>query len=316
MALTRIRKRANSSTSVSVSWMTPRDRRSNRSMYQAAESPCDRAARPQRTCWILPYIQANYYLVKIVNGVDGAYIFASALRSIPTPGRGLANRARSSQRISKDQMPKNNVGRKLAVQPAGGRELKPSVVAYKRERILEDAVSLFFTMGYEAATLDMLAERLHVTKPFLYTYYRNKGHILSAICEVGIKESLAALDTLDRKAGTAVDRLWAALALVANIIIDRYEYITIYQREMMNLDEDDARRILHLRHQFDLSVAKLVKACQRDGFVTLDDAPEMAIWMGGLLSWIPNCYGPGSKRSRETIVKQVVHACMRLIGLG
>jgi AcrR family transcriptional regulator len=213
-------------------------------------------------------------------------------------------------------MPKNNAGRKLIVQPSSGRELKPSVVAYKRERILEEAGALFFTLGYEAATLDMLAERLRVTKPFLYTYYRNKGHILSAICEVGVKESLAALDKLDSKTGTAVDRLWAALAAVANIIIDRYEYITIYQREMMNLDAADARRILRLRHQFDLKVAKLVEACQRDGFVKLDDAPEMAIWMGGLLSWIPNCYGPGSKRSRETIVKQVVHACMRLIGLG
>jgi AcrR family transcriptional regulator len=213
-------------------------------------------------------------------------------------------------------MPKNNIGRKLAVQPTGGRELKPSVVAYKRERILEEACALFFTLGYETATLDMLAERLRVTKPFLYTYYRNKGHILSSICELGVKESLAALDTVDSKDGTAVDRLWAALSSVANIIIDRCEYITIYQREMMNLDEEDARRILRLRHQFDLRVAKLVKSCQRDGFVTLDDAPEMAIWMGGLLSWIPNFYRPGSKHTREDIVKQVVHACMRLIGLG
>jgi len=212
-------------------------------------------------------------------------------------------------------MPKNNAGRKVTLQPAG-RELKPSVVAYKRERILEEAGALFFTMGYEAATLDMLAERLSVTKPFLYTYYRNKGHILCAICELGVQESLAALDTVESGEGTSVDRLWAALASVANIIIDRYQYITIYQREMMNLDEADARRILRLRHQFDLRVAQLVEACRRDGYVTLEDAPEMAIWMGGLLSWITNCYGPGSKRSREVIVKQVVHACMRLIGLG
>jgi len=191
-------------------------------------------------------------------------------------------------------MTKASAGSKRSVQ-SSGRELKPSVVAYKRERILQEAVTLFFTEGYAAATLDMVAERLKVTKPFLYSYYRNKGHILSAICEIGVQESLAA---------------------VANIIIDRYEYITIYQREMMNLEESDARRILRLRHQFDLRVAQMVEACRREGFVTLDDAPEMAIWMGGLLSWITNCYGPGSKRSREIIVKQVVHACMRLIGLG
>lgn len=215
----------------------------------------------------------------------------------------------------KDDMTKATASKKPGVQ-SGGRELKPGVVAYKRERILEEAGTLFFTEGYEAATLDMLAERLSVTKPFLYTYYRNKGHILSAICEIGVQESLAALDIAQTAEGTSVDRLWAALAAVANIIIDRYEYITIYQREMMNLEVADARRILRLRHQFDLRVAQLVEACQRDGFVTLEDAPEMAIWMGGLLSWITNCYGPGSKRSRETIVKQVVHACMRLIGLG
>jgi len=212
-------------------------------------------------------------------------------------------------------MTKASAGSKRSVQ-SSGRELKPSVVAYKRERILQEAVTLFFTEGYAAATLDMVAERLKVTKPFLYSYYRNKGHILSAICEIGVQESLAALDGAETTQGSAVDRLWAALAAVANIIIDRYEYITIYQREMMNLEESDARRILRLRHQFDLRVAQMVEACRREGFVTLDDAPEMAIWMGGLLSWITNCYGPGSKRSREIIVKQVVHACMRLIGLG
>src|SRR5579871_1759279 len=122
--------------------------------------------------------------------------------------RRFADRARTTLKISKDQMPKNNTGRKPVAPPSGGRELKPSVVAYKRERILEEAGSLFFTMGYEAATLDMLAERLRVTKPFLYTYYRNKGHILSAICDLGVKESLAALDTVSKMRGTAVDRLW------------------------------------------------------------------------------------------------------------
>jgi AcrR family transcriptional regulator len=213
-------------------------------------------------------------------------------------------------------MTKVNASRRKENVQGSGRELKPSVVAYKRERILEEAGALFFTKGYEAATLDMLAERLSVTKPFLYTYYRNKGHILSAICEIGVQESLAALDGVENTAGTSVDHLWAALSAVANIIIDRYEYITIYQREMMNLEAADAHRILRLRHQFDLRVAQLVEACQREGFVTLDDAPEMAIWMGGLLSWITNCYGPGIKRSREIVVKQVVHACMRLIGLG
>ena len=196
------------------------------------------------------------------------------------------------------------------------RDLKPGVIAYKRARILEEASMLFFDRGYESATLEMLADRLSVTKPFLYTYFRNKGDILSAICEMGVQESLGALDRVAEQGTDAVDRLRIALAEVAGIIIDRHEYIVVYQREMKNLDRADAQRIIRLRHEFDLRIARLVEACQRDGFVTLEDAATMSVWMGGLLSWITNCYRPGSRRSREAIIEQVVHACLRLIGLG
>ena len=65
-------------------------------------------------------------------------------------------------------------------------ELKAEVQAFKRRRILEEARELFFAHGYEATTLDAIAESLQVTKPFLYSYFRNKSEILNAICEVGI----------------------------------------------------------------------------------------------------------------------------------
>lgn len=194
--------------------------------------------------------------------------------------------------------------------------LKPDVVAYKRARILEEASALFFSQGYEATTLDMLAERLHVTKPFLYTYFRSKGDILASICELGIRESLAALDAVAEYPGTSVERLRAALAQVASIIIDRYAYIIIYQREMMNLDRADAQSTLRQRSEFDLRVAQLVADCRQEGFVTLEDATAMAKWMGGLLSWIPHCYRPGSRRPKKVVIEEAVHACMRLIGLG
>ena len=47
-------------------------------------------------------------------------------------------------------------------------QLKTEVQEFKRLRILEEARELFFSQGYEATTLDAIAERLHVTKPFIY----------------------------------------------------------------------------------------------------------------------------------------------------
>jgi AcrR family transcriptional regulator len=195
------------------------------------------------------------------------------------------------------------------------RGLKPSVVAYKRERILAVASALIHTKGYEAATLEMVANQLNVTKPFLYTYFRNKSDILSAICEVGVTESLSALDRVAEVDGSSVDRLRAALVEVSAIIIERYEYLVVYQREMMNLDRSDAQRLMRLRHEFDLRIGRLIEACVKDGYVTLKEAPSMSVWIGGLLSWITYTYRPGGRRTREMIIDQVVGASMRIIGL-
>lgn len=195
-------------------------------------------------------------------------------------------------------------------------EIKPGVVAFKRARILEEASALFFARGYEAATLEMLADRLSATKPFLYTYFKGKSAILSAICEAGVQESLAALDRIEETKQSPINLLKASLREVAEIIVAHHEYLVIYQREMMNLDRGDAQRILRLRHEFDLRIGKLIDDCVRDGSVTIKDAAAMSIWIGGLLSWITHCYRPGSKRSAESVVDQAVEACLRLVAVA
>jgi AcrR family transcriptional regulator len=205
----------------------------------------------------------------------------------------------------------------LKSRPGGGakRGLQPSVIAYKRERILEVASALIHAKGYDAATMEMVADELQVTKPFLYTYFRNKSDILRAICEVGVSESLAALDRVAETDGTSVDRLRTSLGEVARIIIERYQYIDVYQREIKSLDRASAQHLIRLRHEFDLRIGRMIQACVDDGYVTVTDAPAMSVWIGGLMSWITNCYRPGSRRSRETVIEQVVTASLRIIGL-
>jgi hypothetical protein len=70
------------------------------------------------------------------------------------------------------------------------------------------------------------------------------------------------------------------------------------------------------RHEFDIRIARLVDRCVQDGFVTNADATSMSMWMGGLLSWIPSCYRAGSSRPKQSVIDDVVQACLRLIGLN
>ena len=197
---------------------------------------------------------------------------------------------------------------------ASKRQLKVEVVAYKRQRILEEGSRLFFSRGYESSTLDMLADRLHVTKPFLYSYYRNKGEILSAICETGIRETLEAMEAARDTSASPRDMLAMMVAGSARVVIERQEYIVVYQRETKNLAREDARRILNLRRDFDHLIANVVEDGEHRGQFKVADPGLAAVWIGALLTWIPNWYVPGGSRSADEVVDHVVDASMRLVG--
>ena len=61
--------------------------------------------------------------------------------------------------------------------------MREEILAYKRERIIEEAVKLFYQRGFTGTTLDDIAAELGVTKPFIYTHFRSKEDLCAqAIC--------------------------------------------------------------------------------------------------------------------------------------
>lgn len=192
--------------------------------------------------------------------------------------------------------------------------IRGEVAALKKQRILEEASRLFFEKGYDASTLEALAKRLNVTKPFIYTYYRSKGDLLSAICETGINESIAAVDRAMAQERRALDQLKAAVAGAARAVIRFQNYVVIYQREMKALDRRDAQRILQRRHHFDRQLILLLERAGADGALSVADSAMTSVWIGGLISWIPVWYTPGGRRREPEVVAELVSAVMRLVG--
>ena len=190
--------------------------------------------------------------------------------------------------------------------------LKNEIAAYKRRRIVEEASLLFFKSGYEATTLDAVAEQLQVTKPFIYSYYRNKSELLFEICQVGIQLSLTALEDALAVEGTATEQLKMVVERVARIIIENQRYISVYQREEMSLEPDEARRIRLLRHQFDQKLSALLQKGKAAGEFEFEDASRAAIWISGLLSWIANWYHEGGRWSATEVVMDAITMVMKI----
>src|SRR5262252_2382855 len=112
-------------------------------------------------------------------------------------------------------------------------ELKAEVVALKRKRIVDAARRLFYEKGYERTTLDDIAERLQVTKPFIYSYYKNKNELLHEIAQQCISECLEAQSRILASKASTSDKLARIVEEVAQVIIDNQAKTIIYLREEM-----------------------------------------------------------------------------------
>ena len=193
--------------------------------------------------------------------------------------------------------------------------LKSEFVAFKTNRIIEVASNLFYQRGYSSCTLDNVADRLGVTKPFLYSYFKNKEAILAAICEVGISEAHAVLEATLAKDHTSHRALLTdVVRQVGRIVIERQEYVVVYQREIKHLSAADNKRILRLRTSFDNQIAELIREGVEAGEFREDTDSFVSVWIGGLISWIPTWYSPGGHRSPEEVIDQLVTAALRLAG--
>ena len=193
-------------------------------------------------------------------------------------------------------------------------ELKSEVVAFKRRRILEISAQLFFEQGYEGTTLDNVAGQLKVTKPYLYSYFPNKGQILFEICQTGIRESLAALDEALALNSPPGVRLRRAIERVAQIVIDRRAHVVVYIREEKNLPEADAQRILEQRRTFDRRLAALLSEGAKRGDFEVEEPSVAAITIGGIVSWLPRWYVPTGTLSAAEVVALTVALVEKMVG--
>ena len=180
--------------------------------------------------------------------------------------------------------------------------LTREIAEFKERRIVEEAVNLFYTEGYENTTLDMLAAQLEVTKPFIYSYFKSKNELLFQVCYTGIKLSQEALDRCLDSDGSATEKLKRIIEQVGSIILQYQQYIVVYVREEKNLHSDDSRRIRKQRSVFDHRLAALLEEGNSTGEFVVANPLMTATTIGGTLSWMAFWFNPNGGITQSEIL--------------
>jgi AcrR family transcriptional regulator len=77
----------------------------------------------------------------------------------------------------------------------------------RREEILQAAKELFLEQGYDSTTIRKIAERVGISAPALYLYFRDKEALMLALCDQTFGYLMEAVAEIERDVEDPVDRL-------------------------------------------------------------------------------------------------------------
>jgi len=164
-------------------------------------------------------------------------------------------------------------------------DIRDAVSRLKRERIISTAVDLFYHHGLGNTTLEAVAEKMNVTKPFIYSHFKSKNHLLAEICSRGIRASLDALNRVVASNGTATEKIEALAHDFMLAVLENQRHIAIYTREEKYLSSEDSEAINSMRREFDRKICALLTEGVTTGEFVVDDVQLAALAIGGIVSW-------------------------------
>lgn len=179
----------------------------------------------------------------------------------------------------------------------------------KRNAVLSTAAQMFNERGFHATSLDDIAARLHVTKPTLYYYVKNKDEILLECVRKGLHMTLDGIEASRAAGGNAVDQLRACMQVYARIVTMDFGMCLIRVGDEQ-VPPDSRRELRRQKAAIDQAFRRLVAAGVQEGSLAPCDPKMTAFVIAGALSWIGRWYQPGGQYSAEEVAQQCIDTLM------
>jgi len=193
--------------------------------------------------------------------------------------------------------------------------MRDEILAYKRERVLQEAVKLFYERGFTGTTLDDIAAALGVTKPFIYTHFKSKVELLAAICLPTIEMSVEAAELAMESTGTAADRLRRLVTEFTAVVMRRQANIAVFFREEMHLEPDARAEIDGRRKEFDRILSALLREGVASGEFQIADVNLTALALGGMISWTYTWFRPAGRLGVEELSARMAELALQMAGV-
>ena len=183
------------------------------------------------------------------------------------------------------------------------------------QQIVKTAAELFGERGYQAVSLDDVAERLDVTKGSLYYYFASKDDLATAAIETLGNEWTARLQELsDGLGGTADGRLRALLHTHITIAVRDYPAALRLFLEPRAWPEPQAARVKDLRRRHNHVFRAVIEEGVATGEFTVTTIDTTLQCMHAAMAQAPSWCAPLPRPARDQAVEELTATLMMLVG--
>jgi AcrR family transcriptional regulator len=174
--------------------------------------------------------------------------------------------------------------------------------AGRRREIRDAAARIFAEKGYDAASIQDVADAVGMLKGSLYHYIRAKDDLLFEIVAGVHDDAIRNVTAPGADDGDALARIRTFVERHVLFNTQNLTAIAVFFRDFLALREERRHEILAARDRYTALLRDLVAEGQREGLVCPDVDPGIAaLAVLGMTNWVYQWYDPAGRRSGAQI---------------
>jgi AcrR family transcriptional regulator len=171
---------------------------------------------------------------------------------------------------------------------------------YSLDDIVDIAVQVFLTRGYDASSMEHLSRAAGLTKASFYYHVSGKEELLRLGVGRALDALFGVLDEPEATQGAAADRLRHVLRRTAEVIALRLPEVALLIRVRGNTEAE--RYALERRRRFDARMTEIIAEAMADGDIRDDLEPALLTrLLFGMVNSVVEWYRPGGRLAIDTI---------------
>lgn len=181
--------------------------------------------------------------------------------------------------------------------------------------IYRAAAQIILRKGYDATSVNDIANALGMTKAGLYHYINGKKELLFDIMNFGLDELDEEVVTPAKSIADASARLHFIIVSNARLVTRGQGAITILVDEITALTPEQNRKITRRKRAYFVSLRNILNQLKAEGKLQDVDTTAATFSLLGMINWLSRWYRQGGtlteEQAAEQIVKIALHGLMR-----